>query len=206
MRRLENYLKKKLNKKIRKNGGFTMVELIIVIAIIAILSAVISPQYLKYVEDAREQSDIAIATKIMEAAIMAIAIPSTGVPANVIVEVAWSTDGNHSTDGSLIVRHIVCASDFTKGGLKVPSIEKDHPSLLKMDSLISHFVNAKAGENESNIIDHYHYMIGDAQSALGNADDFIFHINTGTGEIVVSYESLVWANELGVTGVSATVS
>ena len=49
---------KNLMKKFRKsNKGFTLVELIIVIAIIAVLSAVIAPQYLKYVEKSKISAD-----------------------------------------------------------------------------------------------------------------------------------------------------
>ena len=49
---------KNLMKKIRKsNKGFTLVELIIVVAIIAVLSAVVAPQYIKYVERSRQGVD-----------------------------------------------------------------------------------------------------------------------------------------------------
>jgi len=43
----------------RRNGkkGFTLVELIIVIAIMAALVAVLAPQYIKYVEKSREAAD-----------------------------------------------------------------------------------------------------------------------------------------------------
>lgn len=42
----------------KKNSGFTLVELIIVIAIIAILTVVAAPQYIKYVDKARLSKDL----------------------------------------------------------------------------------------------------------------------------------------------------
>ena len=44
---------KKMNNK-----GFSLVELIIVIAIMAILVGVLAPQFIKYVEQSRESSDL----------------------------------------------------------------------------------------------------------------------------------------------------
>ncbi len=55
-------------KKFLNNKGFTMVELIIVIAIIAVLAAVLAPQYLRFVEESRESTDVDTAAKI-EAAV-----------------------------------------------------------------------------------------------------------------------------------------
>ena len=45
-------------KKEMNNKGFSLVELIIVIAIMAILVVVLAPQYLKYVEKSRESADL----------------------------------------------------------------------------------------------------------------------------------------------------
>ncbi|MDD3347409.1 prepilin-type N-terminal cleavage/methylation domain-containing protein [Oscillibacter sp.] len=50
-------MKNLLNKFRKNNKGFTLVELIIVIAIIAVLSAVIAPQYIKYVENSKMAVD-----------------------------------------------------------------------------------------------------------------------------------------------------
>ena len=41
----------------KKNQGFTLVELIIVVAIIAVLSAVLVPQYIQYIEKSRIGAD-----------------------------------------------------------------------------------------------------------------------------------------------------
>ena len=46
-----------LKKNRRNNKGFTLVELIIVIAIIAVLTAVLAPQYLKYVNQSKVAAD-----------------------------------------------------------------------------------------------------------------------------------------------------
>lgn len=43
---------------VKHNSGFTLVELIIVIAIIAILTVVAAPQYIKYVDKARLSKDL----------------------------------------------------------------------------------------------------------------------------------------------------
>ena len=49
------------------NKGFSLVELIIVIAIMAVLVVVLAPQYLKYVERSRNATDLQNATAIVTA-------------------------------------------------------------------------------------------------------------------------------------------
>ena len=64
---------KKMNNK-----GFSLVELIIVIAIMAILIVVLAPQYLKYVERSRNSTDMQTATEFMDACEVWAADPEAG--------------------------------------------------------------------------------------------------------------------------------
>jgi type IV pilus assembly protein PilA len=45
-------------ERISNNKGFSLVELIIVIAIMAVLVGVLAPQFIKYVENSRQSTDV----------------------------------------------------------------------------------------------------------------------------------------------------
>ncbi|MCM1089697.1 MAG: type II secretion system GspH family protein [Butyrivibrio sp.] len=60
---------KKMNNK-----GFSLVELIIVIAIMAVLMGVLAPQFIKYVEDSRIQKDESAFGEIANAAQIALSV------------------------------------------------------------------------------------------------------------------------------------
>ena len=57
----------------KKNAGFSLVELVIVIAIMAVLITVLAPMYLKYVERSKVTTDQQIASAVHEAISVAIA-------------------------------------------------------------------------------------------------------------------------------------
>lgn len=60
---------KKMNNK-----GFSLVELIIVIAIMAVLMGVLAPQFIKYVEDSRVQKDESAFGEVANAAQIALSV------------------------------------------------------------------------------------------------------------------------------------
>lgn len=65
-------------KKEMNNKGFSLVELIIVIAIMVILIAVLAPTYLRYVERGRNSRDISNATAMADAVQVYASDPQAG--------------------------------------------------------------------------------------------------------------------------------
>ena len=56
-----------LNKKQKNNKGFSLVELIVVIAIMVVLVAVLAPVFTRYIESSRRATDVQNANSIAEA-------------------------------------------------------------------------------------------------------------------------------------------
>ncbi|HAQ52534.1 MAG TPA: hypothetical protein DCR12_07215 [Lachnospiraceae bacterium] len=64
---------KLLNKKQKNNKGFSLVELIVVIAIMVVLVAVLAPVFTRYIESSRRSTDVQNANSISEAVLADVA-------------------------------------------------------------------------------------------------------------------------------------
>lgn len=80
-------------KKEMNNKGFSLVELIIVIAIMVILIAVLAPQYLRYVEKARVSSDQNTIVEYINAMQTVAADPEINLDGTKTYTVTVGTDG-----------------------------------------------------------------------------------------------------------------
>lgn len=98
-------MKKRLNRKINSNSAFTLAELLIVVAIIAVLVAIAIPIFTKQLEKAREATDLAnIRSAYAEVMVEVITDENTGFKSNVNLkqkQQGWQTTGAKATLQSL---------------------------------------------------------------------------------------------------------
>ena len=91
-----------MSKRNLDNNGITLIELIIVIAIMSVLLGIISPQYLKYVERSRRVVDITTAKQIKDSfdRVLATDNPSLEINGEKFLSVAWDKTKKMPTIGN----------------------------------------------------------------------------------------------------------
>ena len=112
------------------NKGFSLVELIIVIAIMAILIVVLAPQYLKYVERSRNSTDLQNATTIKTAVETYVADPESAetMAANKSFTIKMTSTGGSlsagDTDGKAVANAALTSAGLTLSDIKCSSKTK----------------------------------------------------------------------------------
>ena len=86
---------KKMNNK-----GFSLVELIVVIAIMAVLIGVLAPQFLKYVEKSRQSTDVQNVQEIKSA--IEVYVADTGSDTNCTITIKGGDGGTAEVPSDII--------------------------------------------------------------------------------------------------------
>lgn len=90
----------------KNNKGFSLVELIIVIAIMAILVGVMAPQLIRYIEKTKESSDVQLLDTVRSAVTTAILDPTVVTDSTVTIptgkqELSKFMDGSSALDKAI---------------------------------------------------------------------------------------------------------
>ncbi|MCM1102745.1 MAG: prepilin-type N-terminal cleavage/methylation domain-containing protein [Clostridium sp.] len=119
-----------MEKKRMNDKGFSLVELIIVIAIMAILVGVLAPQYLKFVERSRKSADRDTVDQIIRTVQLDYADPESNRSANGAKITITSTGATVSENGSATkLGEILTGFGLNVSDIKMKSSKwKDGPS------------------------------------------------------------------------------
>lgn len=123
------------------NQGFTLVELIVVTAIIAVFTAIAAPRYVKYVEESKVALDMELASTI-KSAIITLCADGT-ITTDHDAYVTWDTETGLSGEGKDVVEaftgvipiaksskaketNVVYSIDFTPEGTPIVTTNVDY--------------------------------------------------------------------------------
>jgi prepilin-type N-terminal cleavage/methylation domain-containing protein len=186
-------MKSKLNKqknvriKIEGNGGFSLIELIIVIAIMAVLTGALAPALIKYIRKSRESTYIDTAKKIQLAAdTMIVDVGNDGYTVSRIV---YSGD---ASDGSVGSGYIYCknsdgsVSDISDSTAKQQYLE----DMIDVMNLGSMRLNSSNGTPVQLVYDSSGALVD--KDSSNNESTIILSNKSGKKKAKLSYASGEW--------------
>ena len=127
---------------IKDNKGFSLIELIIVIAIMAVLIAVLTPQFLRYVEKSKEGKDREVAAIVQQAITVAMSDvsiddrPVGGWPTSGTSDELWKLDDPNTPEFSKAIKEYIGTSNlqtFVQDNLN-SNAYKGQPMNVSIDS------------------------------------------------------------------------
>ena len=119
-----------------KNKGFSLIELVIVIAIMAVLIAVLAPQFIRYIEKSKQGKDADAAGVIWRAVNIAMADESISDRPNRFSDNIVSLDDGSMPDFADAIKEYI--GDYTLADFKVRNVRsnayKDSPIYVDIDA------------------------------------------------------------------------
>lgn len=140
------------NQKTMGNKGFSLVELIVVIAIMAVLVGVLAPQFIKYVESSKQSTDIQNVQELKTAVETVIADNEKAASANIVINGTTAVASVKDSAGNAI------SLESTSGTVNLKSAGWSSTSVTYTYSLTTYswnddsYKNSKKPEKDMNVV------------------------------------------------------
>ena len=200
-----------MNKKIRENGnaGFSLVELIVVIAIMAVMVAVLAPSLLQYVERSRAQKDDSAMGEVANA--IQLALSDQDIYDEVLyytsynnvscyIDQAKESDLKTSGDGATVEKIVTKTADTTKKADAVDEYMFDDNARLK-DEVEYHLAGNMRGVTIT-----FNATRGNNKATFKLADAWVNDAFADSPEVVVAEDTAPsWVSVSGLTKPTTTI-